>query len=122
MPTLIKTTTLVQAAGSKPKQIEEFLGRANTGHTQVSIARMHSPPGWKEPGQKPEFLECSLVFQGTLRVEYEGGVIDVTAGQAVVACPGEWVRYSTPRPQGAEYVSVCVPAFSPNTVHRDQNV
>jgi quercetin dioxygenase-like cupin family protein len=117
MPTLIPNPTRIQAAGNKPKSIEEFVGRVNSEHEQVSVARMRSPAGWVEPGQRPEFLEVSVVLNGTLHVEYEGGEFDATAGQAVVCEPGEWVRYSTP--DGAEYVAVCLPAFSPSTVHRD---
>jgi ethanolamine utilization protein EutQ (cupin superfamily) len=117
MPTLIVQPTRIAAAGNKPKQIEEFIGRVNSGHEAVSIARMKSPPGWTEPGQRPEFQEISIVLSGRLRVEHEDGSLTVEAGQAVVCRPGEWVRYSTP--EGAEYVAVCVPAFSPNTVHRD---
>jgi quercetin dioxygenase-like cupin family protein len=118
MPQLIAQPTLITAAGNKPKTIEEFAGRVNSGHASVSVARMKSPPGWQEPGQRPEFEEFSLVLSGILRVEYEGGVLEVRAGQAIVACPGEWVRYSTP--EGAEYIAVCLPAFSPATVHRDE--
>jgi quercetin dioxygenase-like cupin family protein len=117
MPRLIAQAAIVQSAGTKPKRIEEYAGRVNSGHAGVSIARMTSPPGWEEPGQRPEFEEITVVLSGALRVEYEGGVLDVKAGQAVVAAPGEWVRYSTP--DGAEYVAVCLPAFSPATVHRD---
>jgi len=119
MPRLIEHATVIQAAGNKPKRIEEFAGRANSGHNQVSVARMVSPGGWQEPGQRPEFEEITLVLRGAVRVEYDGGVLEVEAGQAVVTAPGEWVRYSTPRPEGAEYIAVCVPAFSPATVHRD---
>ena len=119
MPTLIAQPTVIQAAGNKPKRIEEFAGRVNSGHATLSVARMVSPEGWLEPGQRPEFEEVTLVLQGLVRVEYEGGVLDVRAGQAVVTHPGEWVRYSTPEPGGAEYVAVCLPAFSPGTVHRD---
>ena len=119
MPTLISTPSVVQAAGSTPKHIEEFAGRVNSGHTGVSVARMRSPSGWQEPGQRPEFEEITLVLRGMLRVEHVGGVIDVRAGQAVVAAPGEWIRYSTPEPDGAEYVAICVPAFSLETAHRD---
>ncbi|HMA39966.1 MAG TPA: AraC family ligand binding domain-containing protein [Gemmatimonadales bacterium] len=119
MPTLISTPTVVAAAGNKPKRIEEFAGRANSGHAAVSVARMTSPEGWREPGQRPAFEEITVVLSGLLRVEHEGGTIDVRAGQAVVAHPGEWVRYSTPEPGGAQYVAVCLPAFSPETVHRD---
>lgn len=121
MPRLIEAPAVVQAAGAKPKKIEEYAGRVNTGHAAVSVARMVSPQGWQEPGQRPEFEEITVVLSGLLRVEHEGGVLDVRAGQAVVAAPGEWVRYSTPDPGGAEYVAVCLPAFSPGTVHRDQS-
>jgi quercetin dioxygenase-like cupin family protein len=117
MPQLISQPTRIAAAGNKPKQIEEFIGRVNSKHDQLSVARMKSPPGWVEPGQRPEFLEVSVVLSGRLRVEHEGGAFDVTAGQAVSCNPGEWVRYSTP--EGAEYIAVCLPAFSPSTVHRD---
>jgi quercetin dioxygenase-like cupin family protein len=119
VPTLIAAPAIVAAAGTKPKRIEEFAGRINSGHAQVSVARMVSPSGWLEPGQRPEFEEITLVLRGMLRVEHEGGAIDVRAGQAVVTAPGEWVRYSTPEADGAEYVAVCVPAFSPAAVHRD---
>ena len=119
MPQLISAPTVVQAAGNKPKRIEEFAGKVNSGHSSVSIARMVSPEGWSEPGQRPEFEEITVVLRGLIRVEYEGGVLDVHAGQAVVTRPGEWVRYSTPETGGAEYVAVCLPAFSPATVHRD---
>ncbi|HKQ32461.1 MAG TPA: cupin domain-containing protein [Thermodesulfobacteriota bacterium] len=120
MPKLIERPTIIEAAGNKPKQIEEFAGRVNSGHTDVSVARMTSPEGWKEPGQRPEFQEMTVVLEGTLVVEHEGGAIEVKAGQAVVANPGEWVRYSTPHPGGASYIAVCIPAFSPGTVNRDQ--
>jgi mannose-6-phosphate isomerase-like protein (cupin superfamily) len=110
---------VVPAAGVPPKRIEEYAGRVNSGHAGVSVARMVSPEGWTEPGQRPEFEEVTVVLRGMLRVEFEGGALDVRAGQAVVAEPGEWVRYSTPEAGGAEYVAVCVPAFSPGTVHRD---
>ena len=116
--TLIEKPTLIQAAGNKPKRIEEFVGRVNSGDVGVSIAKMTSPPGWVEPGQTPEFTEYTLVLSGILRVEYKGGVMEVGPGQGVVTTPGEWVRYSTP--QGAEYVAVCIPAFSPQAVHRDK--
>ena len=119
MPTLIEKPTVVAAAGNKPKQIEEFAGRVNSGHAGVSVARMVSPEGWQEPGQRPEFEEITVVLRGMVRVEHEGGTLDVRAGQAVVAKPGEWIRYSSPEPGGAEYIAVCVPAFSPATVHRD---
>jgi mannose-6-phosphate isomerase-like protein (cupin superfamily) len=120
MPKLIERPTKIQAAGTKPKQIEEFAGRVNSGHEGVSVARMVSPEGWLEPGQRPEFEEITVVLRGLLRVEYEGGTLDVRAGQGVVTAPGEWVRYATPEPGGAEYVAVCLPAFSPTTVHRDE--
>jgi quercetin dioxygenase-like cupin family protein len=120
MATLIEKPTLVQAAGSKPKRIEEFVGLVNTGTTAASVARMTSPAGWVEPGQTPEFDEFTLVLRGILRVETRQGALDVRAGQAVIAPRGEWVRYSTPVEGGAEYVAVCVPAFSPDTVHRDR--
>ena len=119
MPILIEKPAIVNAAGTKPKRIQEFAGRIKSGHRQVSVARMVSPEGWEEPGQRPEVEEITVVLRGLLRVEHEGGFIDVQAGQAVVAAPGEWVRYSSPEPGGAEYVAVCVPAFSPATVHRD---
>ena len=118
MPRHIATPTRIQAAGNPPKLIEEFVGRVNSGTSAVSIAHMRSPGGWSEPRQRPEFHEYSIVLKGMLRVEHAGGSIDVEAGQAVIAAPGEWVRYSTPRPEGAEYVAVCIPAFSPQTVHR----
>jgi quercetin dioxygenase-like cupin family protein len=120
MPKLIEHPTKIQAAGTKPKQIEEFAGRVNSGHERVSVARMVSPEGWVEPGQRPEFEEITVVLRGLLRVQHEGGTLDVRAGQAVVTAPGEWVRYATPEPGGAEYVAVCLPAFSPATVHRDE--
>ena len=119
MPRLIAQPTIVQSAGTKPKQIEEYAGRINSGHRAISVARMRSPAGWEEPGQRPEFEEITVVLTGALRVEYEGGELIVNAGQAVVASPGEWVRYSTPN--GAEYVAVCLPAFAPDTVHRDSD-
>jgi mannose-6-phosphate isomerase-like protein (cupin superfamily) len=119
MPTLIPEPTRVEAAGNKPKLIDEFVGRVNTGDAQVSIARMRSPGGWVEPGQAPEFDEFTLVLAGSLRVEHRDGVIDVAAGQAVTVRRGEWVRYSTPNPTGAEYIAICLPAFSLDTVHRD---
>lgn len=118
MPKLIPKPTIIQSAGNKPKRIEEFVGRVNSGDESVSIAKMSSPPGWIEPGQTPEFGEYTLVLSGMLKVEFEGGIIEVRAGQAVVTQPGEWVRYATP--DGAEYVAICLPAFSPQTVHRDE--
>ena len=119
MPTLIAAPTVIAAAGNKPKRIEEYAGRVNSGHASVSVARMVSPGGWVEPGQRPEFEEITVVLRGCLRVEHAGGTLDVRAGQAVVAHPGEWVRYSSPEPDGAEYVAICLPAFSIETVHRD---
>jgi mannose-6-phosphate isomerase-like protein (cupin superfamily) len=119
MPHLIEGPTIIQAAGQPPKRIEEYAGRVNSGHGAVSVARMVSPQGWLEPGQRPEFEEVTVVLKGMLRVDYEGGSLDVRAGQAVVSKPGEWVRYSSPEPGGAEYIAVCLPAFSPDTVHRD---
>lgn len=120
MPKLIQGPTIINCVGTKPKRIEEYAGRVNSGHSSLSMARMVSPEGWEEPGQRPEFEEITLVLRGMLRVESENGVLDVRAGQAVVASPGEWVRYSTPEADGAEYVAVCLPAFSPDTVHRDE--
>ena len=119
MPTLIPQPTVIAPAGNKPKRIEEYAGRVNSGHTGVSVARMLSPEGWEEPGQRPDFEEITVVLSGLLRVDHEGGTLDVRAGQAVVAMPGEWIRYSSPEPGGAEYVAICLPAFSPETVHRD---
>ena len=119
MPHLIEAPSVIEAAGNKPKRIEEYAGRVNSGHTDVSVAKMTSPEGWEEPGQRPDFEEVTVVLNGLLRVEHEGGTLDVRAGQAVVTKPGEWVRYSTPEKGGAEYIAVCLPAFSPETVHRD---
>jgi len=119
MPRLIAGPTVIAAAGNKPKRIEEFAGHVNSGHAGVSVARMVSPAGWLEPGQRPEFEEITVVLRGALQVEHDGGALMVRAGEAVVTRPGEWVRYSTPEPGGAEYIAVCVPAFSPSTVHRD---
>jgi mannose-6-phosphate isomerase-like protein (cupin superfamily) len=119
MPKLIEKPTTIAGVGTKPKQIQEFAGHVNSGHESVSVARMISPSGWEEPGQRPEFEEITVVLKGTLRVEHEGGALDVRAGQAVITSRGEWVRYSTPGPEGAEYIAVCLPAFSPATVHRD---
>jgi len=120
MPRLIAAPSVIAAAGTPPKKIEEFAGRVNSGHMRVSVARMTSPSGWQEPGQRPEFEEITVVLRGMLRVEHRRGVLDVQAGQAVVTSAGEWVRYSTPGAEGAEYVAVCLPAFSPATVHRDE--
>ena len=119
MPELIPQPVRVEAAGNLPKLIDEFVGRVNSATTAVSVAHMRSPSGWQEPGQTPEFEEHTVVLRGMLRVEHRGGVLEVGAGQAVVTHRGEWVRYSTPGPDGAEYVAICVPAFSPDTVHRD---
>jgi mannose-6-phosphate isomerase-like protein (cupin superfamily) len=119
LPRLIDAPQIIEAAGNKPKRIEEYAGRVRSGHANVSVARMVSPGGWVEPGQRPEFEEITVVLRGRIRVEHEAGALDVREGQAVVASPGEWVRYSSPDPEGAEYVAVCLPAFSPDTVHRD---
>src|ERR1700692_1763753 len=112
MPTLIEKATRIQAAGNKPKLIDEYIGRVNSKHDALSIAHMRSPGGWLEPGQTPRFEEYTIVLKGMLRVEYQGGVLDVPAGQAVVTHAGEWVRYSTPREEGADYSAVCLPVFS----------
>lgn len=117
VPTLILKPTRIEAAGNKPKVIEEFIGRVNSQAAALSVARMQSPPGWTEPGQTPDFEEYTIVLKGSLRVTHEKGTLEVAAGQAVVAHPGEWVQYSTP--EGAEYIAVCHPAFSPAMVHRD---
>jgi mannose-6-phosphate isomerase-like protein (cupin superfamily) len=119
MPELIQGPTRVEAAGTKPKLIDEYIGRINTGDERLSVAHMRSPSGWVEPGQRPDFDEYTLVLEGCLRVESEDGSLDVRGGQAVLTRAGEWVRYSTPEPDGASYVAVCLPAFSPDTVHRD---
>jgi mannose-6-phosphate isomerase-like protein (cupin superfamily) len=120
MPTHIKAPSIIQAAGNKPKVIEEFIGRENSKTEGVSIARMKSPGGWTEPGQAPEFDEYTIVLRGILHVQFRDGSIDVSPGEAVIAHRGEWVQYSTPGPDGAEYMAICVPAFSLATVHRDQ--
>lgn len=117
MPTLIEQPTRIQAAGNKPKLIDEFIGRVNSKTDSVSVAHMRSPEGWLEPGQTPEFDEYTVVLKGFVRVSHKGGHIDVKPGQAIVAHKGEWVQYSTP--EGAEYIAICVPAFSPDKVHRD---
>ena len=119
MPTLISKPAVVEAAGNKPKRIEEFVGRVNSKSAALSIARMTSPSGWVEPGQTPDFDEYTLVLRGALRVTSKQGSLDVQAGQAVITNKGEWVQYSTPEPEGAEYVAICLPAFSPETVRRD---
>jgi ethanolamine utilization protein EutQ len=118
-PTLIAQATRITAAGNKPKLIDEYIGRVNSSTTAASVAHMRSPGGWIEPGQTPEFDEYTLVLRGVLRVEFDGGHLDVRAGQAVIAHRGAWVRYSTPENEGAEYVAICLPAFSMDTVHRD---
>jgi len=119
VPTLIPAPTRIAPAGNQPKLIDEYIGRVNSQTSEVSIAHMHSPGGWEEPGQTPEFDEFTVVLRGVLRVEHTGGALEVHQGQAVIAHHGEWVRYSTPAPEGAEYVAVCLPAFSPGTVRRD---
>jgi mannose-6-phosphate isomerase-like protein (cupin superfamily) len=119
MPTLIARPTRIEAAGNKPKLIDEYVGRVNTATAAVSIAHMRSPSGWVEPGQRPRFTEHTVVLKGTLVVEHEGGRLEVQAGQAITCAAGEWIRYSTPGPEGAEYIAVCLPAFSPETVNRD---
>jgi mannose-6-phosphate isomerase-like protein (cupin superfamily) len=121
MPSLIAQPTIVESAGNLPKTIAEYAGRVNTGTDGVSIAIMASPGGWEEPGQRPEFAEWTIVLKGVLVVDHEGGQLEVRAGQAVRVEAGEWVRYRTPYEEGAEYVSVCLPAFSPDTVHRDES-
>jgi mannose-6-phosphate isomerase-like protein (cupin superfamily) len=118
MPQLIESPVIVMAAGNKPKRIEEYAGRVSSGHTQASVARMVSPGGWVEPAQTPDFEEITVVLRGVLRVDCGGQTFDVRAGQAIVTKPGETVRYSTPEADGAEYIAVCLPAFSPDTVHR----
>lgn len=119
MPTFIQQPSIVQAAGNKPKIIEEYVGRVNSKTESVSVARMKSPSGWVEPGQTPEFDEYTVVLRGTLRVTTRSGSTDIHAGQAVITHAGEWVQYSTPGAEGAEYVAICLPAFSMDTVHRD---
>src|SRR5688500_8584725 len=121
MPKLIEKPTRIEAAGTKPKLIDEYAGRVNNGEQRLSIAHMRSPSGWVEPGQRPDFDEYTLVLRGALRVEYEGGALEVAAGQGVLAQRGEWVRYSTPGAEGAEYIAVCLPAFSIDAVHRDHS-
>lgn len=120
MPVLISKPTIIAAAGTKPKKIEEFIGRVNSETGSVSVARMTSPEGWLEPGQRPEFDEYTIVLNGSLRVTTSDESIDVSAGQAVIVKAGEWVQYSTPAASGAEYIAVCLPAFSMDTVHRDE--
>jgi|SRR5438045_2366096 len=120
MPTLISQPSRIEASGNKPKVIEEYVGRVNSETAGASVAHMRSPEGWQEPGQTPDFDEYTVILRGALRVEHKGGTLQVSAGQAVITQAGEWVRYSTPFPGGAEYIAVCVPAFSPDTVHRDR--
>jgi mannose-6-phosphate isomerase-like protein (cupin superfamily) len=117
----IEKPTIIEAAGNKPKIIQEFIGQVNSGTGDLSIAQMKSPTGWIEPGQKPEFDEYTIVLKGMLRVTTRAGAEDIHAGQAVIVPAGEWVQYSTPGSEGAEYVAVCRPAFSPETVHRDED-
>ena len=119
MPVKIKSPTIIKAAGNKPKVIEEFIGRVNSKTETLSVARMKSPPGWSEPGQRPEFDEYTVILKGVLRVETDDSTIDVAAGEAIITRMGEWIRYSTPTPEGAEYIAVCLPAFSPESVRRD---
>jgi mannose-6-phosphate isomerase-like protein (cupin superfamily) len=120
MPSIIPSPFIIKAAGNKPKVIEEFIGRVNNGTNNISIARMKSPGGWTEPGQTPGFDEYTIVLQGLLRIATKSGIFDVTAGQAFIANSGEWIQYSTPEINGAEYISVCIPAFSPEIVNRDE--
>jgi ethanolamine utilization protein EutQ len=120
VPTKIVSATRIEAAGNKPKLIDEYVGLVNSGTAQASVAHMRSPGGWQEPGQTPEFDEYTVVLKGMLRVEHGGGAIEVRPGEAVITHRGEWIRYSTPEAEGAEYIAVCVPAFSPQTVHRDE--
>jgi ethanolamine utilization protein EutQ len=118
LPTLIERPTRVQAAGNLPKIIDEYIGRVNSREDQLSVAHMRSPAGWEEPGQTPEFEEYTIVLRGKLQVRHKGGMVEVCAGQAIIAHPGEWIQYATPE-EGAEYIAICRPAFSPATVHRD---
>ena len=120
MPKLISSPSIIEAAGNKPKIIREFFGRVNTNTQHISIAKMTSPSGWKEPGQTPEFDEYTVVLKGKLIVESKENIFEVNAGQAIITYAGEWIRYSTPDPEGAEYIAICLPAFSPETVHRDK--
>ena len=119
MPRLIEGPTTIEAAGSKPKKIHEYIGHVNSGHAALSVAHMESPEGWVEPCQRPEFEEITVILKGRVRLDFEGGFLEAEAGQAVVSQPGEWIRYSTPAPGGAEYIAICLPAFSPDIVHRD---
>jgi len=120
MPKLIHAPKIIEAAGIIPERIEEYVGRINTGNEQVSVARIISAMGWQEPGQRPDFQEISVVLLGCLKVEHNGGIIEVRAGQAIVEFPGEWVRHSSPYEGGADYIAICLPAFSPTNVRRDQ--
>jgi len=120
MPTVIKNPTIIEAAGNKPKIIQEFIGRVNSSTKTISIAKMTSPAGWEEPGQTPEFDEYTLVLEGMLRVETKENAFEIKSGEAIITLKGEWIRYSTPEPGGAEYIAVCLPAFSADTVHRDE--
>ena len=121
MPTMIKSPSIIKAAGNKPKIIEEFIGRVNSKTKELSIARMKSPEGWVEPGQKPEFDEFTIVLKGSLKVETKNDSFEVKAGEAIITHKGEWIKYSTPLPEGAEYIAVCVPAFSQEIVNRDNS-
>lgn len=120
MPTIIKNPTIIEAAGNKPKIIREFIGRVNSSTKTISIAKMTSPAGWDEPGQTPEFEEFTIVLKGMLRVETQEKTFEIKSGEAIITHKGEWIRYSTPEPGGAEYIAVCLPAFSADTVHRDE--
>ena len=120
MPTMIKSPSIIKAVGNKPKIIEEFIGRVNSKTKELSIARMKSPEGWIEPGQKPDFDEFTIVLKGSLKVETKNDSFEVKAGEAIITHKGEWIKYSTPLPEGAEYIAVCLPAFSPNIVHKDE--
>jgi len=119
MPTIIKKSTRIKAAGNKPKIIDEFIGRVNSETEQLSIAKMKSPAGWVEPGQTPEFDEYTIVLNGMLRVETKDKTYEIKAGEVIITHKGEWIKYSTPTQEGAEYIAVCIPAFSPETVNRD---
>ena len=121
-PTLLSAPTRITAAGNKPKVIDEYIGRINSNTSEASVAHMRSPSGWLEPGQTPDFDEFTVVLKGMIRVEYAAGTLDVRAGQAVITHKGQWVRYSTPEEDGAEYIAVCLPAFSMETVHRDKQL
>jgi mannose-6-phosphate isomerase-like protein (cupin superfamily) len=119
MPSFIKSPSIVKAEGNEPKIIQEFIGRVSSKDTNVSVARMRSPAGWEEPGQTPEFVEYTIVLSGTVRIKSKDGIVDVKSGEAIITQKGEWIQYSTPGIDDAEYISVCLPAFSPSTVHRD---